>query len=127
MVLLYLGKRINYHQLVRLLQTRPGYGTPFSNVRILTNLQITVIYKQGRLIDLLSILQAGKPIITPVQTSELPHWMTDAAHAVVVVGMDDKMVYINDPAFPNAPIPVPHGDFDLAWLTHDEYYAVLAP
>jgi len=24
-----------------------------------------------------------------------------------------------------APIPVPHGDFELAWLERDEFYAVL--
>ncbi len=34
-------------------------------------------------------------------------------------------VYLNDPARPNAPIEVSHGDFDLAWLEQDEFYAAL--
>ena len=29
-------------------------------------------------------------------------------------------------AFPNAPILVPHGEFDLAWLAQDEQYTVLS-
>ena len=34
-------------------------------------------------------------------------------------------VYLNDPALTNAPIQVPRGDFELAWLAQDESYAVL--
>ena len=34
-----------------------------------------------------------------------------------------KQVYLNDPEFPHAPIPVSIGDFDLAWLERDELYA----
>lgn len=127
MVLTYLGVRVNYRQLLRLLQTQVGYGTPFSNIQTLTKMKVKITYKQGRLDDLWRFLQAGNPVLTPVQTRELPHWVEDVPHAVVVVGMDNQVVYINDPAFPNAPVSVPHGDFDLAWLEHNEYYAVLAP
>ena len=126
MVLTYLGIRVNYHRLLRLLQTRAGYGTAFSNIRALTALQVTVTYSQGQLDNILRLLQTGDPILVPVQTRELPYWTVDTAHAVVVVGIDEPMIYLNDPAFSTAPIPVPHGDFDLAWLEHDEYYAVLA-
>lgn len=41
--------------------------------------------------------------------------------------MDAQSVYLNDPAFANAPIQVSQGDFQLAWLEHDEFYAVLSP
>ena len=41
--------------------------------------------------------------------------------------MNEEEIYINDPAFARAPIAITHGDFDLAWLERDEYYAVLAP
>jgi hypothetical protein len=41
--------------------------------------------------------------------------------------MDDTHVYLNDPALPNAPILVSRGDFELAWLERDEFYAVLMP
>ena len=46
-------------------------------------------------------------------------------HAVVVVGIDDEMVYLNDPAFANAPQVVSHGDLLLAWLEMEEYYAII--
>jgi ABC-type bacteriocin/lantibiotic exporter with double-glycine peptidase domain len=127
MALTYVGIRVNYRQLLRLLQTQVGYGTPFSNIRTLTKLKVSVTYKQGQLADIRRYLQADAPVLVPVQTRELPHWVEDTPHAVVVVGMDAQRVYINDPGFPNAPIAVSHGDFDLAWLEHNEYYAVLAP
>lgn len=87
MVLTYLGIRVNYRQLLRLLQTQAGYGTPFSNIRSLAKLNVTVTYKQGQLPDLQRLLQAGAPILVPVQTRELPHWFEDTSHAVVVVGI----------------------------------------
>lgn len=40
--------------------------------------------------------------------------------------MDHEYVYVNDPSFDIAPILVPIGDFDLAWLAMDEDYAVFA-
>lgn len=127
MTLQYLGATLNYRRLLKVLQTNVNAGTPFSHITKLESLKVTVVYRQGHLSQLYTFLQNGWPALVPVQTSELPHWFEDTAHAVVVVGMDDQTVYINDPAFPNAPISVPHGDFDLAWLAHDEYYAVLAP
>ncbi len=53
----------------------------------------------------------------------MEHWPCN--HAVVVTGLDDDYIYLNDPAFTNAPIQVRRGDFDLAWLAQDEYYALL--
>lgn len=112
MVLTYLGMRVNYRQLVRLLQTQVGYGTPFSNIRALTKLKVTVTYRQGQLDDIRRFLQAGAPVLVPVQTRELPHWDEDTPHAVVVVGMDAQTIYINDPAFLMRPLP-----FRMATLT----------
>lgn len=60
-----------------------------------------------------------------VKTGELPYWDEDCDHAVVVAGLDDEVVYLNDPAFPDAPVQVPRGDFDLAWLGRDEFFAAL--
>jgi uncharacterized protein YvpB len=62
-----------------------------------------------------------------VQTIELPYWSEPTDHALVVTGLDKTSIYLNDPAFANAPIQVPHGDFDLAWLERDEMYATLIP
>lgn len=88
---------------------------------------VTVVYQRGMLTDLHTFLLKGSPIIVPVRTIELPHWDADTDHAVVVVGMNEEEIYVNDPAFERAPIAITRGDFDLAWLERDEYYAVLAP
>ncbi len=127
MVLAYLGFSITYGRLLKLLRVRKQIGAPASNIRSLEQLGINVIYKQGTLAELHSHLTNGLPCITFVNTGELPHWETDSDHAVVVVGLDNEYIYLNDPEFPNVPIQVTHGDFDLAWLDWDEFYAVLRP
>lgn len=67
-------------------------------------------------------------MIISVQTKELPYWQGIASlHAVVLVGMDEEYVYLNDPEWPDAPIRVAIGDFDLAWLARGERFALLAP
>ena len=60
-----------------------------------------------------------------MQTGQLPYWTEDVPHAVVVIGMSGSEVYLNDPAVVQAPLAVPLGDFDLAWLERDELYAVI--
>lgn len=70
-------------------------------------------------------LQSGQPCIAFVKTGELPYWKRNIDHAIVVVGIDDTHIYLNDPDLPTAPTRVSIGDFDLAWLERDEMYAVL--
>lgn len=125
MVLNYLKQPVDYDRLLRLLAIRPQFGAPSSNIEQLSELEIQVDYGQGRLSDLEENLGQGHPCIVFVKTRELSYWNTDTAHAVVVVGIDDDNIYLNDPAFDEAPQIVPKGDFDLAWLEADEYYALL--
>jgi uncharacterized protein YvpB len=77
--------------------------------------------------ELQAHLENNRPCMTLVQTSELPYWAEESDHAVIVIGLDDELIYLNDPAFPEAPIQVTRGEFDLAWLEKDEVYAVLIP
>lgn len=128
MIFVYLGLPFDYRRGVRLLRIRPQIGTPFFQIRELGKLGISVTYKQGTLLDLHAYLIQGLPCIVGVQTGELPYWQAiNVQHAVVVVGLDSEFIYLNDPAFVNAPIQVPLGDFDLAWLEQDEVFAVLIP
>lgn len=125
MVLAYLGVSVTYKRLLTLLRVRRLIGAPASNIRELEQLGITVIYQQGTFTEISHHLTNDRPCITFVKTSELPYWDEDCDHAVVVVGLDDDFVYLNDPVFPDAPIQVSRGDFDLAWLGRDEFYAVV--
>lgn len=124
MVLAYWGVTPVYEQLLQLLEIR-WFGAPFFNIRQLEQLRLKVGYQQGGLADLQEHLGEKRPLIVPVATSELSYWQVQTNHALVVVGMDEHYVYVNDPAFRTAPIPVPQGDFELAWLERDEFYAVL--
>jgi ABC-type bacteriocin/lantibiotic exporter with double-glycine peptidase domain len=124
MMLTYLGLSLNYDHLLNLLRVRAGIGTPAFNIRNLEKLGITVLYQQGTLAELQEHLAHNRPCLSLVQTGELPYWAENCNHAVFVTGLDDHDVYLNDPAFVNAPIQVACGDFDLAWLSRDEFYAV---
>ncbi len=125
MVLDYIGKPVNYDRLLRLLRIDSEYGTPASNASNLTELGVEVLYGRGTLEDIRGHLAADRPSIAFVNTGELPYWDEATGHAVVVVGLDDEKVYLNDPAFNSAPQIISHGDFLLAWLEADEYYAVI--
>ncbi len=124
MVLDYEKIAIPYERVLQILKTTQ-HGTVASKIRDLEKIGVHVIYKKGTLDELREHLSNNHPPIAFVGTSELPYWNSDEKHAVVVVGFDENYVYVNDPAFPNSPIPVSIGDFDLAWLEFDELYAVL--
>jgi ABC-type bacteriocin/lantibiotic exporter with double-glycine peptidase domain len=125
--LAYLGLTFPYKQLLGLFHVRVQLGTPAYNIRRLEQLGVTVLYQQGTLTELYDHLVNDRPCIVFLKTGELPYWDEVTDHAVVVVGMDDELVYVNDPEFPSAPIQIAQGDFDLAWLGRDEFYATLMP
>ena len=122
MALDYLGISAAYDRLLNLLHIT-NEGTLFSYVRQIETLGITVVYKQGDLAELHSHLLNNRPCIALVATGELPYWKTATYHTVVVIGLDDQNVYLNDPVADTGGIAVSRGDFDLAWLDRDEYYA----
>jgi ABC-type bacteriocin/lantibiotic exporter with double-glycine peptidase domain len=127
MVLSYLGITIARNRLFKLLQIKQGLGTPAYNIRRLEQIGFTVVYQQGTLAKLHEHLTQNRPCIAMVKTEQLPYWTEAVDHAVVVIGMDDETVYLNDPEFATAPFQVSQGDFDLAWLERDEFYAVISP
>lgn len=59
-------------------------------------------------------------------TAELKsYWTVPTFHAVVVTGLDDELIYLHDPYFPDAPKEVQRDEFLLAWLEQDYWYAVI--
>jgi ABC-type bacteriocin/lantibiotic exporter with double-glycine peptidase domain len=126
MVLNYLNSSIDYTELQRLLKIKP-YGAPASNIRLLVQLNLSVTYSVTDMTGIESMLEQGHPVIVFVRTSELPYWSYGTDHALLVVGYGEANIYVNDPNFTNAPIAVPRGDFELAWLERDYYYALVTP
>lgn len=126
MVLAYLGRPVPYERLVELLGTR-WFGTPARNIERLEQLDIAVTVVDLSLSAIHPYLDNGLPIIAFVSTADLPYWPEDTDHAVVIVGLDDEAVYVNDPFFPHSPQSVPRPAFELAQLRFDHRCAVLQP
>ena len=124
MVLEHQGISVDYDRLLRLLGVKP-YGTPGSHLRNLGDLGVNVRYALGTLKELFEYLADGKPCIVLVRTGHLPYFTYATDHAVVVVGFDEQAVYVNDPAFEQAPQRIPQADFELAWMEFDYRYAVI--
>jgi ABC-type bacteriocin/lantibiotic exporter with double-glycine peptidase domain len=124
MVLVHLGREIDYTQLLQLLKVKP-YGAPAGNIRLLESLGLAVTYSKTDLAGLQAMLQQGHPVIVFVRTGELPYWTYNTNHALLVVGCDENQLFVNDPNCAESPMAVPRGDFELAWLERDCYYAVI--
>lgn len=127
MILDYLGRGVDYSQLLQLLGIKI-YGAPAGNIRYLTQLGLTVEYSVTDTDGLFKILAEGKPIIVFVRTGDLPYWKYKTDHAVVVIGYDTdtQSIFLNDPYFEEAPILVPQGFLELAWLERDNFYAAIS-
>jgi ABC-type bacteriocin/lantibiotic exporter with double-glycine peptidase domain len=124
MVLDYLQIPFQYNHLIQLLRIGIA-GASFRNLRYLKALGVQISIERGDVDILQAHIQRGLAPIVFVATGELPYWDEPTNHAVVAVGIDDGKVYLNDPAFPDAPQVVPIDEFVLAWIEMDEYYALL--
>ena len=124
MVLRYLGLEADEAQLARLMRSYT-IGTPARNVRYLTPLGVDVTFGSATLSDLQQNFLDHLPTIAFVNTEALPNHELEGYHAVVVVGLTEETVYLNDPAFETAPTAVPLDHFLLAWSDFDYLQATI--
>lgn len=118
MVLNYWGQPATEEQLARQLETTQ-LGTPGSRLLRLNSPSFQVFFGPLTLPLVRSNLAKGRPVIALVRTIFLDYWSEDLAHAVVVVGFDDEMVLLNDPAFERAPQRASITGFLAAWCEFD--------
>jgi len=97
-----------------------------NRLRALASKTLDVFYGQGELADLQVALKRQTPPIALVYTAELPYWPQATAHAVVVVGIEQRAVFVNDPGMSRSPLQVSLDDFLLAWDEMANLYALLA-
>jgi len=103
-----------------------GAGTPARNIVRLAALGVKVVWHEsGSIEDLQQALTDYAIPVVFLRTGELPYWDYDTPHVVVVVGIEAETVYVNDPAFTQAPLLVPLGDFQLAWDEFGGQWATL--
>jgi len=126
MILSYLGVDKDERWLWR--QLRSGQITPFSNVKNLaTELGLAVEIGRGHddIRILAPYLEMGLPVIVAVDTNYTDGWPYVKDHAVVVVGFTDEVVYVHDPATPEALLTIDSDTFLLAWVNRDYEYVVI--
>ena len=124
MVLAYLGFDVSYAQLIKLLGTQ-RFGTSFWNIKRLEQLGATVTIDHLALAEIGSNLTLGLPVIACLNTADLSYWSQAVDHVVVVVGIDEQQVYVNDPSLSHGQYPVPRAEFELAQLQYDNLCAVI--
>lgn len=125
MVLVRSGLVISQAELNRLFELTPA-GVPLSRLGRLGRYGVQVtIRRNGDLPDLYQAIAQNIPPIVFMRTAPLPYWSEDSQHAVVVSGYDETHLWLNDPAFPDAPQKVLAGELMLAWDEFDNAYALL--
>ena len=126
MVLRYLEIPFRYERLYKLLETE-RHGTVFSKLQNLRALHVSTQVQEGDFAQIVEMLAVGLPVIVAVNTGELrSYWQSAVAHAVVIVGMDNEFVYINDPALDDGDKRVSLAEFDLAWLEMDNLSCIIS-
>jgi len=134
MILQYLQIPFAYERLRRWLGTTEG-GAAFVHLEQLRVLGLSVhIRRNDDISALLVHLETWLPIIVAVETWALPYWQSrldiddserETDHAVVVVGLVDDTVYLNDPSFAEVPQTVTVDAFLAAWAGFAYLYAVI--
>lgn len=115
MILDYLQVPFNHARLRKLLRIR-HYGAFFSDIENLTALGVSAVVDEGDVEALQRQLDVGLPVIAAVNTGFLPsYWNEALGHAVVVVGIEDETVFVNDPALSTAPQAIHLNEFIAAW------------
>ena len=127
MVLDYVGVKRDQAQLARELGVTPKVGVAVSRVTRLAIPKVSMRYQQGEINDLVAALKHGIPPILNVATGQLPYWGEDCAHAVVLVGLSDdqRIAYLNDPAFDTPNIACEASALWLAWDDAFNYYTMM--
>lgn len=124
MVLDFLGIPASYGRLVNLLGT-DWFGTPFRHLEKLKQWGVKVFIEHLSLDEISGYLRQGLPVIACVHTADLSYWAYSSEHVVVVVGVDQEHVFVNDPSLDQGSYPVPIIEFELAQLNYDNLCTVI--
>lgn len=104
-----------------------GIGVPASSIHRLSSKSIVTVYEtEATLLEVESWIERSIPVIASVQTSELSYWKGQIAqHAVLIVGLDEDLVYVLDPAQEPDVIATSIDEFLLAWDEMGFTYSLL--
>ena len=86
---------------------------------------VTIKHYAGDESEIRQAIDNNVPVIVFVKTGDLAYWPDNTSHAIVVVGYDDEVVFLNDPVFVDSPMRAGWGEFILAWSEHDYMLALV--
>lgn len=92
-------------------------GTPVLNVALLPGHVpgCSVTIASASLGDLARWVEDRHPPIVLVGTGPLSSWQIECLHALVVVGIEEQTILVNDPAAGSGPSSIPRAEFLAAW------------
>jgi ABC-type bacteriocin/lantibiotic exporter with double-glycine peptidase domain len=127
MVLHYWGVAADQNQLARQLGVEPGVGVPAGRIQQLVFSGLAIVYDIGEWETLMAWLDNNVPMMAMIQAGELSQWSGEYfQHAVVVIGYDESLLWLLDPAVQPEPLGVSIDEFMLAWGEMDYRYAVIS-
>jgi ABC-type bacteriocin/lantibiotic exporter with double-glycine peptidase domain len=118
MVLEYLGEQTTEEFLRRFLKTK-YYGTNLLNIRYLSEFGFRTTITYGSIEELKELIKERKLPIVRLVTRDLDFYDFDGYHAVIVVGIKQEFVIVNDPYFETEVIEIPIHNFTFAWAECD--------
>ncbi len=125
MALSALSISVSQRELNKLFDLRTG-GVPLTYIQRAERYGVKVTVLSGDERNLQQAIDQNLPPVLFVRTNQLTsYWQDDTRHALVVVGYDETHLYLNDPAFPDAPKGVLLDEVMLAWLEFDYMYALI--
>lgn len=128
-VLMYYGEERDEYELMEMLKTDPKEGTnPKDIVRVAKKLGYRARLEQGLTLERLEqSVKAKTPVIVAMQAwrdgEDLNRpWseVWDSGHYVVVVGIDDKNIYFEDPSLLGSKGYLPRKEFEERWHDVDD-------
>lgn len=123
MVLDFQKVNVNKRRLRRTLRSK-WFGTPFENVKYPTNYKVTF----GHFLpdEIHNYLAAKLPVIAGIRTGDLTYWNNeDTDHVVVILGMNQEFVIVNDPILSFGEKRIPMTEFELARIAFNDLCAVI--
>jgi hypothetical protein len=128
MVLACQGVHVEEEAVCDLLQTDEA-GTSLADLDTLLAQsfpQCRVRVESSSLDSLRQSLQEGIPPIVIVNTASLQsYWQRECVHALLVVGIEEQIVFVNDPFFDDAPKQIPVAEFLAAWGVYGQFTIVI--
>jgi ABC-type bacteriocin/lantibiotic exporter with double-glycine peptidase domain len=124
MALNQLGLSVTQRELNRLLGLTP-LGIPYPHIQRLDRYGVNVVLQRGDEFSLRTAIDQGVAPIVFMMTIGLSYWTEETQHALVMVGYNDQNVFLNDPAFADAPKSVSWDGFMIGWVEFDCWYALI--